>query len=288
MRILLLTSFTMLAFASNSILTRLAVEGQHIDPVSFAVVRVFSGAAVLVALVLIGSGRLPWRSQGRVIGAISLLVYMIGFSIAYVSLDAGLGALILFGVVQITMFTYAACRATRPTVRQLAGASIAFIGLIIALWPNEGASTNLLGAFSMVLAGIGWAAYTLSGKSGTDPLAETAVNFAICLPILALLSLPFFEMVSVTGLLLGVLCGGLTSGLGYALWYKVLSDIQPSSAAVVQLSVPIIAIVGGAILLGEPVTQEIVLAAAFVICGIGLAVTSRSSPKGRSTRDLDH
>ena len=281
MRVFLLTVLTMLAFASNSILTRLAVEGGHADAISFAVVRVLAGAAMLVFLVAAKKQTLPWRGRNRVLGAASLLVYMIGFSLAYISLDAGLGALILFGVVQITMFSYAAVASKHPTARQLFGAGIAFIGLVIALWPSGGAQGDIAGAALMVLAGFGWAAYTISGKSENNPLAATGANFALCLPVLAVLAIPFYEFMSVYGLMLAILCGAVTSGLGYALWYLVLSDIPQNIAAVVQLSVPIIAIAGGALLLGETITLDIVVAAAFVVFGIALAVTTQFPLVGR-------
>ena len=282
MVVVFLTIFTMIAFASNSILTRLAVEGGFIDPLSFAILRGLSGAVVLAALVLMQRKALRFKGADRLIGATSLAAYMIGFSMAYITLNAGLGALILFGVVQITMFLYSACIGERATLRQIVGASIAFAGLSIALWPGAGARTDPVGAAFMVLAGVGWAAYTLSGKSTRTPLAATASNFCICLPILAVLLLPFVETISVMGILLAVICGGLTSGLGYALWYRVLPNLPQGVAPVVQLSVPIIAIVAGALLLGEALTQKVLVAALLVTLGIGLAVTSRSAPADRS------
>lgn len=274
----------MIAFAANSILTRMAVEPGHIDPISFALIRVLAGALCLCTLVLVNGAELPWRGKGRFVGAISLSAYMIGFSLAYISLDAGLGALILFGVVQITMFVYASVVGARPTARQITGAGVAFTGLVIALWPvpQDQPNVDFSGAASMVVAGLGWAAYTLSGKSSRNPLASTAANFALCLPILGVLILPFVDHVSVIGVALAVACGALTSGLGYALWYNVLPDLQQSVAAVVQLSVPIIAIGAGAVLLGEAVTLAVAVAALLVVSGIGLAATSRSVPADRS------
>ena len=276
MVVVLLTVFTMIAFASNSILTRLAVDGGFIDPLTFAILRVLSGALVLAALVLMQGKALRFK------GASSLAAYMIGFSMAYISLNAGLGALILFGVVQITMFLYSACVGERATLRQIIGATIAFVGLCIALWPGSEARTDPLGAAFMVLAGIGWAAYTLSGRSTRTPLAATASNFCLCLPILTVLLLPFIQSISIMGVLLAIVCGALTSGLGYALWYRVLPNLPQGAAPVVQLSVPIIAIVAGALMLGEALTQKVLIAALLVTLGIGLAVTSRSARGGRS------
>jgi drug/metabolite transporter (DMT)-like permease len=282
MRLLLLTSFTMIAFASNSILTRMAIEPGLIDPISFALIRVLSGAVLLAALVIRSRGHLTLSGRGRVVGALSLTVYMIGFSLAYVTLDAGLGALILFGVVQITMFSYSAIIGARPGTRQIVGATIAFAGLVVALWPEPGAEGSLAGSGLMVLAGLGWAAYTLSGKSARNPLAETGANFVICLPVLLILTGAFVETAALPGILLAVLCGAITSGLGYALWYRVLPELQRSTAAVVQLSVPVIAILAGSLLLGEPLTLSIAVAASLVVFGIWLAVTKQSAPAGRS------
>ena len=282
MRLVLLTVFTMCAFASNSLLTRAAVDGGHMDPISFAIVRVLAGAAILAALVLGQGGRLPLTGRATAIGATSLAVYMIGFSLAYVTLDAGLGALILFGVVQISMFLYATLRGQRPTPRQLSGAAVAFLGLTIALWPTGEAATDPGGAAFMALAGVGWAAYTICGKGAANPLAATAANFCVCLPVLCVVLFPWLQAATLWGYGVAVLCGAVTSGLGYALWYRVLPELQQSTAAVVQLSVPVIAIVAGSILLGESLTIDVLLSAALVIAGIGWAVTSRSAPARRS------
>lgn len=283
MRLIALTAFTMVAFASNSILTRMAIEPGLIDPYSFALLRVLAGALFLWALVARrGSAGLPVRGKGRLLGAASLSIYMVGFSLAYISLDAGLGALIMFGVVQVSMFAYSACIGARPTRRQITGATLAFVGLLVALWPDGNSEGSIAGAVFMVIAGLGWAAYTLSGKNAQNPLAETGANFMISVPVMVVLAVFLAEHVTVWGVFLAVLCGAVTSGLGYALWYRVLPELQRSVAAVVQLSVPIIAIFAGAFILGETVTAAVVLSAVLVICGIALAVTKQSSPTGRS------
>ena len=281
MHVALLTAFTMGAFAANSILTRLAVDGGYSDPVSFAVLRVLAGALVLVALVLPQTQQITWKNPLRAVGAASLAIYMIGFSMAYVTLDAGLGALILFGVVQITMFLHAAMRGQNPTIRQIIGASIAFAGLVMALWPAPSSTSDPVGAMWMVLAGLGWAAYTISGRNADHPLAATAANFCLCLVPLAMVLLPFANFITPWGFLLAFICGGVTSGLGYALWYRVLPKLQQSVAAVVQLSVPIIAILAGAVLLSESITRVVIAAALCVVFGIGLAVTSQSAQADR-------
>ncbi len=272
----------MIAFAANSILTRMAIEGGHIDPSGFALVRVVSGALVLGMIISLRGGGLPLLRPNRIPGAVSLSVYLIGFSLAYLTLDAGLGALILFGVVQITMFAYGAWQSDVPSMRQLAGGSIAFIGLLIALWPGPGGGADITGALLMVFAGLGWAAYTIIGRTAVDPLAATSANFLLCVPILLVLLAGTGLRFSATGIALGILCGGLTSGLGYALWYTVLPKLAGATAGIVQLSVPVIAILLGAVLLGETISPLVVLATLMVVGGIGWSVSARSSPADRT------
>ncbi|WP_299141723.1 DMT family transporter [uncultured Tateyamaria sp.] len=280
MRLILLTCLTMLAFAANSILNRMAVDSGTIDPSSFAIIRVLAGAVMLCMILTVRGGGLPIVAPGRVVGATSLAAYMIGFSLAYVTLDAGLGALILFGTVQVTMFAWSAARGATPSSRQMAGAGVAFVGLVIALWPSEGAGGDVMGAVFMVIAGLGWAAYTLAGKGARDPLAATAANFVTALPLLLVLLMGAGMHAAPTGIGLAVLAGAVTSGLGYALWYHVLPQLAGQTAAVVQLSVPIIAIALGAALLGEAISTSVIAAAVLVVGGIALAVTSPKAPAG--------
>ena len=282
MRLILLTVLTMLAFAANSILTRMAIEGGHIDPSSFAVIRIVAGAVALTMILILRGGRLPLFERARIVGALSLACYMIGFSLAYATLDAGLGALILFGVVQVTIFVYGALRGAVPSPRQLSGAGVAFIGLIIALWPSEGSTSSVAGTALMVVAGLGWAAYTLAGWGATNPLAATAANFVLATPLLLVILIGQSPNADVVGIGLAILCGAVTSGLGYSLWYSVLPKMTSTTAAIVQLSVPIIAIGAGAIFLGEAVGIVIIIAATLVVGGIALAVTTRSVPKDRT------
>lgn len=282
MRLIFLTCATMIAFAANSVLTRMAIDGNHIDASGFALVRVLSGAIVLGMIMSLRGGSLPLLRRNRLPGAISLAVYMIGFSLAYMTLDAGLGALILFGVVQITMFSHGALRGAAPNQRQLTGAAVGFAGLLLALWPGPGGLADPVGALLMVSAGLGWAAYTIVGRRSADPLAATSANFLLCLPVLLILLPGSSLSFSATGLALGVLCGGVTSGLGYALWYSVLPRLSQSTAAVVQLSVPVIAILAGSLVLGEPLGITIVISAALVVGGIGWAVSARSPQAGHS------
>lgn len=274
MRLALLTTLTMIAFASNSVLNRVAVDSGAIDPSTFAMIRVLAGAVVLCMILTVRGGGLPVAGRGRLIGATSLSAYMIGFSLAYMTLDAGLGALILFGTVQVAMFGWSALRGSAPNARQLGGALVAFGGLMLALWPQDDTGADIAGALFMVVAGLGWAVYTLAGRSSADPLAATAANFVVALPMLLVLLPGAGLYATPSGIALAITSGALTSGLGYALWYHVLPRLRGQTAPVVQLSVPVIAIAAGAVLLGEQVTWGILVAGALVLGGIGLAVTS--------------
>ncbi|WP_299778048.1 DMT family transporter [uncultured Roseobacter sp.] len=282
MRLFFLTCLTMIAFAANSILTRLAVDGGYIDPSSFAIIRVLSGVVVLSMIMTVKVGKIELFQRDRAAGAVSLAAYMAGFSLAYLTLDAGLGALILFGVVQISMFAHAAATGAHPNGRQLLGAGIAFLGLLLALWPGPGGQSDAIGAAFMVIAGLGWAVYTISGRGSVNPLAATTANFILCLPVVTIVLVGLATRTTAIGWGLGILCGGVTSGLGYALWYSVLPQLPQNLAPVVQLSVPVIALIGGAVLLGEPVTVIVAVASVMVIFGIALAITSRSAQGGRS------
>ncbi len=264
----------MCAFAANSILNRLAIDSGASDPAGFAVVRVLSGALVLAALVYARGATLPLRDKRRFVGAGSLSLYMIGFSVAYLTLDAGLGALILFGVVQITMFAAGALTGSAPTGRQISGAGIALAGLAYVLWPSGAVQVDLAGAGLMTAAGIGWAIYSIAGRSEPDALSGTAANFVVALPVtgLALLALGGDWQMTLAGYGLAALSGAVTSGLGYALWYRVLPQLAPAVAAIVQLSVPVIAIVAGIALLGEVASLRLLLGAGLVLGGIALAV----------------
>lgn len=276
MRLILLTTLAMLAFAANSILTRAALLGGHMDSASFSVVRLFAGALMLSVILLVRGGGFPLFERARIVGVLGLSAYMIGFSWAYMTLDAGLGALIQFGSVQMGMFVWSALRDVAPTPRQMLGAAIAFVGLMIALWPENSGVTQPAGPLFMIFAGLGWAAYSLVGRKTTAPLNATAANFILATPVVALTLIGQDLHYDFTGIALACVAGAITSGVGYAVWYSVLPLMAASKAAVVQLSVPVIAIVAGAVFLGETATLTIGVAALLVLGGITLAVTSNA------------
>ncbi len=274
LRLSLLVVLTMAAFAANSLLNRAAVDSGAIGPSGFALVRVAAGAALLVVLVLARREALPLWHRRRWAGALSLTVYMVGFSLAYLTLDAGLGALILFGVVQITMLGLGAMGGAQVGRRQVVGAGVAFAGLAWILWPTGEAQVSLSGGLWMAAAGIGWGVYTLSGRAEPAALPATAANFCLALPLTAL---PLLWAVGEgqatgTGLALAALAGAVTSGLGYALWYSLVPRLGAATAATLQLSVPVIALAAGAALLAEAPGLRLILGAGVVLGGIALAL----------------
>ena len=274
MQLFLLTVLTMCAFAANSVLNRLAVGAGLSDPLVFAVIRLAAGAvtlAVLIGLRRALRGGLVWPDRrGRAVGALSLLVYLFGFSLAYVVLDAGVGALILFGSVQITMFAGALWAREAVPPRRWAGAVLAFAGLVWLMAPG-GAVGSALHAGLMALAGIGWGIYSLAGRGQPDALAATGWNFVLALPLGAAALVWAAPMATAQGIWLAVLSGAVSSGLGYALWYTVLPRLGAARAAVAQLTVPVIALLAGVILLDEAVGLRVALAAAVVLAGVALA-----------------
>lgn len=283
MRLFFLTILTLIAFASNSILNRVALASGDIDAVAFGVVRLCAGAVMLAILVILRDRRLALGGTGRMVGVLSLLVYIFGFSLAYVSLDAGLGALILFGLVQITMFAGSLLDGERPAARRWIGAAVAFGGLVWLLWPGHSAAPSLWHAGLMAIAGVAWGIYSLNGRGTSDALGATAANFCISAAIAgvgAFVAIGFFGGIHLSettlfGFWMAVLAGAVTSGIGYSMWYTVLPQLRGSTAAVTQLTVPVIAIAGGAVLLSESVTPQLIVAALLVLGGVLLAVTSR-------------
>lgn len=268
MRLFFLTSLVMVAFAANSVLNRLALVGSGTDPAAFALLRLIAGGLVLVALVRMRSGRVPWRAPGRIWGVLSLALYVIGFSFAYVTLDAGVGALILFGGVQITMFVGAVLlKETIPLTRWF-GVGIAFAGLFILLAPTNGQAPDLTGALLMTAAAVGWGVYSLLGRGARDPLGATAANFALAVPIGLACFLLAPKGMTVSGAMLAIVSGAVTSGVGYAAWYWVLPRIESTVAGVAQLTVPVIAAAGGLIFVGEPLELRFVISAVLVLGGV--------------------
>lgn len=296
MRTFLYTTFALIAFAFNSILCRLALRGGEADAAGFTAVRLASGAIMLVVISvvvqrcagprvskddtsydrltpLLTRGLLHWGSWPS---AFFLFAYAVCFSFAYLGLSAGTGALILFGSVQMTMIAVSIFRGERPNAVEWFGLSVAVGGLVYLVFPGLTAPP-LQSSLLMAAAGAAWGVYTLRGKGSVDPLGQTTGNFLFTLPFAGLLALLFLPNLHLSnrGILLAVLSGAIASGIGYSIWYAALKHLTSTRAAVFQLAVPVIAAVGGVLLLGETATAQLAIASALILGGIGLTIIGR-------------
>ncbi|MBX9466778.1 MAG: DMT family transporter [Rhizobium sp.] len=274
-----LTAVAMLAFAANSLLAREALGTASIEAAGYTAVRIMSGALVLYALLRRGGpdGNDARRAlPGDWWAAAALFVYAIAFSAAYLSLGAATGALILFSSVQASMLAWGLAKGDRPSGRELIGFAVAFAAFVYLILPGVG-RPDPLGSVLMIASGVAWAVYTLRGRRSRDPLGETAGNFvrasAFCLP-LALFAV-LYETASYVGIALALASGIVASGLGYSIWYKALRGLTTFQAALIQLSVPVIAALGAILFLDERLTLHFVVAATCVLGGIAFAILAK-------------
>lgn len=279
MKTFTLTSLALLAFAGNSVLCRLALGHDLIDANSFTIVRLISGATTLLILLAFSSGGIKTGKKDISFSAIKrsgyLFIYAAFFSYAYVLLDTASGALLLFTSVQFTMLAVQYLQGNRPSTQELCGLLLAIMGFVYWMLPNS-ESPPIIGAVLMIISGIAWAAYTLAGKNSSDAKSDTTINFTISvLFILLLLPVYFFYtpfVITFDGVIYAVLSGSLTSAIGYWIWYSVLPSLTISSAAVLQLLVPVIAALGGFIWNGETITASFIAASIIILSGIYLVV----------------
>jgi drug/metabolite transporter (DMT)-like permease len=271
LRVASLTLFAMLAFAGNSLLCRLALRDTAIDPASFTSIRLASGALILLVIVRARGARPTEAGSWR--AALMLFAYATFFSFAYRDLTAATGALLLFGAVQLTMMGWGLAGGERLAPLQLVGLATAVAGLVFMLLPGLSAPP-LLGAGLMLAAGAAWGVYSLLGRGTQDPTNATAGNFLRAVPFAAALSLAGATDAEIdsTGVWYAVLSGAITSGLGYVLWYAALPALRATSAAVIQLSVPALAALGGVVVLAEPITVRLLIASVAVLGGIALTL----------------
>ncbi len=276
-RTLLLTVVSMMAFAANPLLCRMALGAGHIDAASFVTIRIGSGAAILALLLLprwpVRNWSPPdWRSVMMLFG------YMVFFAFSYLSLGVGTGALILFGAVLLTMFAVALKNGEKFSGWSWAGLIMAVLGVVYLVSPGVTAP-DPLGALLMAIAGICWGFYSLLGRDAADPLQTTAKNFLFCVPLAIVVSLVFIWDLHATwrGIALAVASGAVASGLGYAVWYAALAGLTATRAATVQLSVPVIAAAGGVVLLSEQVTLRLLVSSAATLGGIAIVLAQREA-----------
>jgi len=276
LRIIVLTSLTMIAFAGNSLLCRAALRDTGIDAASFTTIRLVSGAMMLWLIVRIRSGKSI--GSGNWLSAFTLFAYAAFLSYSYGGLTTAMGALLLFGAVQATMIGHGIRAGERLLKLQLAGLVIALAGLVSLLLPGLSAPP-LFSSSVMLASGVAWGIYSLRGKGAGDPLRVTAGNFLRAVPITLLLSLLMYRHTSwdSTGICYAVASGALTSAIGYALWYTVLPVLKATRAATVQLSVPVIAALGGVVFLGEPITLRLLLSSLAILGGIALVILEKQN-----------
>ena len=279
----LLTSLALVAFASNSLLTRLALGAGAMDAATFTTIRLLAGACVLAAIVRAQGGPSPLaRAGGRraLVGPLALFAYAAPFTFAYVRIGAATGALLLFGAVQITMIGWGIAAGERPRLRSWVGIAAAAAGLAWLVLPAV-RRPDPIGSALMIVAGCAWGVYSLAGKKATDALAANARSFVWAVPLAALLNLASAAsvFVSARGVLLAAISGGVTSGLGYAVWYRALRGLTATQAGIVQLSVPVIAAAGAVLLLHESVSPRLASSGVAVIGGLALVLSDRIRPR---------
>jgi drug/metabolite transporter (DMT)-like permease len=280
----LLTFSTLVAFAANSVLCRVALGGGTIDAASFSTVRLCSGALTLWIMTVALQRKSARVASGNWVSAAMLFLYAAAFSFAYVWLSIGAGALILFAAVQATMILGGLRLGERPRAHQWAGLAAAMGGLVYLVLPGL-AAPPAEGAALMASSGVAWGIYSLRGRGAGDPAAVTAGNFARAVPfalVLSAIELPGIQL-SRTGLLLAALSGSVTSGLGYVMWYAALRRLTATRAAIVQLATPVLAAFGGVVFLSEPITLRMALAAAVILVGVALATAPGRSRGSRKT-----
>lgn len=275
-RLALIIVLAMLAFAGNSLLCRLALRETIIDPASFTALRLTSGALVL--WLILSLRHVQGRHHGSWISALALFLYAALFSYAYLGIAAGTGALILFGAVQATMIGYGFFKGERFATLQWIGLVVALTGLIGLVLPGLSAPP-LLDSALMAGAGVAWGIYSIRGKGARDPSLATAGNFLLATPLALLLALVVFAGGNLSadppGIAYALASGGITSGLGYLLWYSALPHISATNAATIQLSAPVIAALGGVMLLAEPLSLRLILASIAILGGIALVIRQR-------------
>ena len=271
MKNLFIITLVMIAFAANSIITRLALSSNLIGPSNFALLRAGSAALILVLLVLFIQKKIPKFKINSIISSLALVGYLVGFSFAYLTINTGVGALILFGGSMIVMFTGALLLKEDISALRFIGVFLSLIGLYILSDPRFG-ENSLFGIILMFLAAFSWGIYSILGHGQNNPLSNTAINFVLALLLIIPIALfiPDQTNTSPYGILLAIISGSITSGLGYTLWYWILPKINITSASIAQLSVPLIAALGGYLFISETLNWQFYIASFLILGGIGL------------------
>nr|WP_317198799.1 DMT family transporter [uncultured Psychrobacter sp.] len=303
MRASLYTIAALLAFAANSLLCRMALSESYIDPWSFTIIRLLGGAVCLIIIMIIHARRLKsseaavvlsdrilgdhilsdriLSDKGSWLSSLSLIIYALCFSLAYVELDTGTGAMILFAAVQFTMIGWGIYQKERLSIVQWIALAVAFMGFVYLMLPSA-AMPSLYGAIVMMLSGIAWGVYSIRGKACISPLRATGFNFVrslVALPILLLVALPYLAEVSIEGVLLAGVSGAVTSGIGYCLWYVAMPLLKSTQAAVVQFCVPVLAALAGVVFLSEQLTLSFILSSLVILGAVLIFVLAKDTAK---------
>lgn len=286
----LFTLLAMIAFAANAVICRWALDGGWIDPVSFTSLRLGSGAAMLFIVMSLfawqgvknkpGNSAPKKISKGSWKAAFILFVYALTFSYGYVAISTATGALILAGVVQLTMIGYALRNGDQLHKAEWIGVAAALLGLLYLMYPKL-TTPSWWGLVMVIVSAYTWALYSLKGRQSLAPLQDTAYNFYRTLPMItaaSVISLLFIDVVHLTpfGIGMAIFSGAVTSGLGYILWYKALPQISSTLASAAQLLVPLFAAIGATLLISEPITLRLTIAAAMMLGGLGLVLVGRN------------
>ncbi len=276
---LILTTCAMVAFAANSIFCRYALGGNLIDASSFTIIRIGSGALLLAIIAFISKKgfKNPNPGRNKWVMPVMLTIYALFFSYAYISLSAGTGALILFGAVQATMIISGWLSGERMNTIQFTGLFMAVSGLVYLVLPGL-KSPSPFGAFLMTIAGIAWGIYSLLGKTSKDPVATTSYNFIYSTPIVLMAGIIIFKPIEISfnGAVAAILSGTIASGTGYVIWYTALKGLTSMRAAIVQLTVPVIAAIAGLIFLSETLSLRLIIASTIILLGVGMALSQKT------------
>jgi drug/metabolite transporter (DMT)-like permease len=283
MKIFILTSLALIAFAANSVLCRLALGNNVIDASSFTIIRLLAGAIVLFCIVLFSKGKTSTTSKGNLLSSFMLFLYAITFSFAYLSLDTGTGALILFGAVQITIIIHTLLSGNKLRPLEWLGVITSFLGFIYLISPGV-SSPSIIGFVLMTIAGISWGIYTIKGQTSKNPLRDTTYNFIKTLPFITILYIATMTQsnYSTEGILLAIIAGGVTSGIGYTIWYMAIRGLSSIQSAVLQLLVPVIAAFSGVIFISEIITVRLTVSSILILGGVLIVTLYKHSLRNNS------
>lgn len=307
MKATIYTTVALIAFAANSLFCRMALADDYIDAWSFTIVRLVSAAGCLGIIMMLHASHLQRQvrkmndtsngtllvlsDKGSWLSSFTLVIYALCFSIAYVELDTGTGALILFSAVQLTMIGWGIYKKEQLSVLQWTAFIVAVAGFIYLMLPSA-AIPSPLAAILMTISGIAWGIYSIRGKTCVSPLRATGFNFIrslIAVPILLLVSLYYLDNmglatvnlngVTTKGILLAGASGAIASGIGYSIWYTAMPLLKNTQAAIVQLCVPILAAILGVVFLSEQLSLPFVVASTVILGAVLTFTLSKKTSK---------